>query len=97
MPSFNGNLSEFLARNIRYPERARKQNQEGRAVVEFVVRESGLVSDLRIKKSSGFELLDEEALRVAGLMEYKAYWKPGINNGQPVSVFYALPFKFKMD
>jgi protein TonB len=97
MPEFSSNLSEFLSANLRYPDSARARNQEGRAAVEFVVGESGLVRDIRITKSSGFELLDEEALRLVRLMQLTPYWKPGTQEGVAVPVIFTLPITFKLE
>ena len=49
--------------NSRYPEFARRSGQQGTAAVVFTVREDGEVESLEILKSSGFTVLDVEALR----------------------------------
>ena len=56
MPEFNGGqlaMMEFLMNNMKYPQAAVKAKQQGRAVVGFVVRKDGTVSDVHITKSAG--------------------------------------------
>lgn len=58
---------ESLRRKVRgssrYPDFARRSGQQGTAAVVFTVREDGEVESLEILKSSGFTVLDVEALR----------------------------------
>jgi protein TonB len=97
MPEFSGDLSAFLSENLHYPDSARAHNQEGRVVVEFVVSETGLTRDIRIKQSSGFDLLDAEGMRLLRLMQFTPYWKPGTQKGVPVAVIFTLPITFKLE
>ena len=96
MPKFKGGESammEFLMMNMKYPQAAVKAKQQGRAVVGFVVRKDGTVSDVHITKSAGHAVLDEEAIRVVKAMPA---WKPGKQKGEPVNVKYSVPITFKL-
>jgi protein TonB len=57
-PSYSALLSEWLESHKRYPESAREQGEEGRAVVRFVVERSGRVASFAVIKSSGYADLD---------------------------------------
>ena len=46
-----------------YPEQARKRNQQGLAVIEFELGKKGQVSQVRVHKSSGSNVLDRAALQ----------------------------------
>jgi periplasmic protein TonB len=46
----------------RYPAIAARNHYQGTVVVEFVVDEAGRLTSAKIQKSSGFPVLDEEAL-----------------------------------
>ena len=65
-PGGLGELSKFVARNIRYPEIAQKKGVAGRVMVQFVVDKNGnVVTDTRKFKISGksnFEAPGEEKL-----------------------------------
>jgi len=51
-----------LARYKKYPRRARKRQQEGVSILEFILTSSGTIQSAVIKTSSGYKLLDKEAL-----------------------------------
>ena len=94
MPKFKGGdakLMEFLMMNMKYPESAIKAKQQGRAVVGFVVGKDGTVSDVYIEKSTGYDVLDNEAMRVVKSMPA---WEPGKQKGKPVNVKYFVPITF---
>ena len=96
MPEFNGGqlaMMEFLLNNMKYPQAAVKAKQQGKAVVGFVVRKDGTVSDVHITQSAGHAVLDEEAIRVVKAMPA---WKPGKQKGEPVNVKYSVPITFKL-
>ena len=95
MPKFTGGdakLMEFLMMNMKYPESAIKAKQQGRAVVGFVVGKDGTVSDVYIEKSTGYDVLDNEAMRVVKSMPA---WEPGKQKGKPVDVKYFVPITFR--
>lgn len=95
MPKFKGGnkaMMEFLMMNMKYPESAVKAKQQGRAVVGFVVRKDGTVSDVYIVKSTGYDVLDNEAMRVVKSMPA---WEPGKQKGKPVDVKYFVPITFR--
>lgn len=94
MPKFKGGdakLMEFLMMNMKYPESAIKAKQQGRAIVGFVVGKDGTVSDVYIEKSTGYDVLDNEVMRVVKSMPA---WEPGKQKGKPVNVKYFVPITF---
>ena len=96
MPEFNGGqlaMMEFLMNNMKYPQAAVKAKQQGKAIVGFVVRKDGTVSDVHITKSAGYAVLDEEAMRVVKAMPA---WEPGKQKGKPVNVKYNVPITFRL-
>ncbi len=93
MPSFPGDMYAYIGQNIRYPELARKNNIEGRVILNFVVNEEGLISDVKVIRGIGGGC-EEEAVRV---VEGMPKWRPGKQNKKPVSVYFTLPIAFKLD
>lgn len=59
--NFSAIRSAILA-NLRYPITARRQGWSGKVEIAFLVTPEGGVDQLRIKKSSGHRVLDEEAM-----------------------------------
>ncbi len=95
-PEFPGGmpaLSQYLARNIRYPSAAQKARTQGRVFVEFMVSPTGTINNIRIQKGVG-NGCDEEAVRIVAQMPR---WEPGKQNGQPVAVSFVLPIEFQLE
>ncbi len=91
-PGGIGALMNWLSMNIRYPEKAYKDNIQGKVVVKFIIGKDGKVSDPSILKGVDPEL-DKEALRVISEMPE---WKPAESNGKAVASYYNLPISFKL-
>ena len=95
-PEFPGGmpaLVKYLQENIKYPSAALAEKAQGKAFVRFVVEKDGSITNTEIIKSTGNIYLDKEALRVASNMPK---WKPGMQQGKPVRVFFMLPISFKL-
>jgi protein TonB len=95
MPQFPGGedaLLQYLFSNIKYPEIAKRAGVEGRVIATFVVGKNGEISDVSVVKNIGAGC-DEEAIRVIRSMPR---WKPGKQNGLPVSVRMSVPISFKL-
>lgn len=95
MPQFPGGeqaLLEYLYANIKYPEIAKRASVEGRVIATFVVGKSGEISEVGVVKGIGAGC-DEEAIKVLKSMPK---WKPGRQNGLPVSVRMSVPISFKL-
>ena len=95
-PEFPGGmpaLVKYLQENIKYPSAALAEKAQGKAFVRFVVEKDGSITNTEIIKSTGNIYLDNEALRVASNMPK---WKPGMQQGKPVRVFFMLPVSFKL-
>lgn len=92
IPEPGYDLKKYLAENVHYPDSAIAHNIEGRVIVKFVVYENGSISRCEVIKGIGKEC-NEEALRVVKAMPR---WKPGIQHGKPVKVYFTLPVVFKL-
>ena len=85
-------MSEFLGKNIVYPEEAKEKNIQGTVLISFVIEKNGKITNAKVVRGIGGGC-DEEALRVVNAMPK---WKPGKQNGKNVRVQFALPIKFKL-
>ncbi len=95
MPEFPGGiekLMEYLANNIKYPKKAKKNKVQGKVFVNFIVEKDGSISNIKILKGIGYGC-NEEVIRVLKKMPK---WKPGKHNGKPVRVIFNLPVKFTL-
>ena len=96
LPKYPGGdtaLLKYIAENTNYPDAAKTNGVQGRVEVGFVVTEKGTVTDAKVQKSVSPEL-DAEALRVVSSLP--AFEKPGIKDGKPVPVWYAIPITFTL-
>lgn len=92
MPQPLMDLNRYLAEHIRYPEEARKNNIQGRVVLQFVVDKDGSVTNVVLQRDIGGGC-GAEALRVVNGMPK---WTPGKQAGQAVKVYYTLPVSFRL-
>ena len=92
MPTFNGNLNQWLLLNMKYPVEAMNKKEQGKVIVQFIVSENGEVSEPKIIRSVS-PALDKEACRVVLAMPK---WTPGKLKGKPVAVRYMLPISFRL-
>lgn len=96
-PMFNGEdagkFGLWVFDNIKYPEEAYKNGAQGRVTLQFVISRKGDIKDVKVVKSSGNELLDNEALRVVSM---SPVWTPGKVEGKPVDVLFTFPVVFQL-
>jgi protein TonB len=93
MPEFPGGmpgLQQYLGASLTYPLAARQAKVAGTVFVGFVVGQDGTIRDAEVLKGIGHGC-DEEVLRVVQAMPA---WKPGMQDGRPVSVRFSLPVYF---
>ena len=96
-PMFNGEdagkFGFWVFDQIKYPEEAYKSGAQGRVTLQFVISRKGDIKDVKVVKSSGNELLDNEAMRVVSM---SPAWTPGKVEGKPVDVLFTFPVVFKL-
>jgi len=85
-------LSEWIAKNIKYPKEAINEKIEGTVFIRFIVSNTGKPEGFVIMKSVN-PLLDAEAIRVLNLMPN---WKPAMQGGDPKYVYYPAMVEFKL-
>lgn len=95
MPSFQGGegaMIEYIQKNLKYPLKAMEDNVQGKVMIRFVIEKNGEIRDAEILEGISSEC-DNEALRVVKEMPK---WKPGMQNGEAVAVFFTLPIVYKL-
>lgn len=91
-PGGNMAASNWISKNMTYPEECRKQGIEGRVVIKFVVNKDGSIVDAEAVKSP-HPALAEEGLRVVKSMPK---WKPAKEGGKVVRSRFNIPIVFKL-
>jgi protein TonB len=75
-----------------YPKAARRRGYEGQTLLRVEVLETGTVGKIEIAASSGFEVLDEAALRSVRVWTFV----PGTKNGEKIDQWVMVPVRFSL-
>ena len=95
-PEFPGGpqaMMQFIKDNLKYPQIAKENGIQGRVILQFVVDETGQVTDPKVIRSID-PSLDTEAIRLVLSMPR---WMPGMQDGKAVAVRYTIPVIFKLE
>ncbi|SHJ93157.1 protein TonB [Reichenbachiella agariperforans] len=96
MPEPVGGMASFyshIGREMKYPNRARRDGVEGRVFVQFVVDRDGSIAEIEVIKGISTDC-DEEAARVLATVPR---WNPGKQRGKPVRVRMIVPIVFRLN
>jgi TonB family protein len=92
-----GDLNKFrdyIFKNTVYPKEAQVKKMSGKAIVQFVIGTDGSIKFIKIIRSSGYEILDSEAIRV---ISSSPKWKPGRQGGKAVNQLFTMPVSFVIE
>jgi len=81
-------IKKIIEENLSYPPRAQRMGWMGRVVVSFDVSKNGHVQEIRIVKSSGYEVLD--ANLVETIRKVEPFPRP------PISVTLNVPITYEL-
>jgi protein TonB len=76
-----------------YPKQSRRLNEQGQVVIRVFVATDGSPQQGEIKTSSGFDRLDQEALRT--VMRWR--FVPGQRFGTPEAMWFNVPVNFVLE
>ncbi|PIP43694.1 MAG: hypothetical protein COX17_05600, partial [Deltaproteobacteria bacterium CG23_combo_of_CG06-09_8_20_14_all_60_8] len=82
-------IRDSILGNLRYPVLARRKGWSGQVEVAFLIAPDGNVSELRIKASSGFAVLDDQA--VAAIRRSAPFPPPRM------AALLVMPITFQLD
>ena len=89
MPSFPGNIQQFIRSHLVWPAGRKNKNVEGRVIIKFYIERDGTCSQFKILRSLN-PAFDAEALRVLKLMP-----KWNMSSMEGSGTWYVLPVSFK--
>ena len=89
MPSFPGNILQFIRSHLVWPAGRKNKNVEGRVMVQFYIDRDGSCSQFKVLRSLK-RAFDAEALRVLKLMP-----KWNVDSTAKGGTWYVLPVSFK--
>ena len=76
-----------------YPSMSRRNGETGAVVLRFLIDTDGAVLESKVEASSGFERLDEAALRGLAL----CHFKPGTVDGRPERSWARMRYVWKLN
>lgn len=79
-------LAKYLYDHVKY-----SGNHEGKAFVQFVVEKDGSLTNIKMIRSAGKDI-DEQIIKA---LKNSKKWKPGMQDGKPISVQYTVPFNLE--
>ena len=83
----------WMTANFHYPEKAIRNNVEGRVVLSFIVNKQGRIKDIKVLKRLSPEC-DKEAIRMVKAMPR---WFAAEHQGRKVNCRYTMPVVFKLN
>ena len=83
----------YIGEKLTYPEAAKEAGASGKAFIQFIVDETGQVTNVENLQKIGYGL-DEAAAQVISSMPK---WNPGEQKGKKVKVKMILPIKFHLE
>ena len=85
-------LSNFISKNLKYPEEAAGNGIEGVVTVKFRILKDGTINDIQVVQGAEASL-DAEALRLVGMFPK---FSPAIVGGEAVDSSFTLPITFHL-
>jgi len=81
-------IRDLILKNITYPLMAKKHGWQGNTRVSFVIREDGKAEQLKIVKSSGYEVLDRNVVETVS--EVQPFPRPPVRAEIVIPVVYTI-------
>ena len=81
-------IKDLIHRHLVYPAKARKMGWEGKVITSFIVSSGGNVRDVRISKSSGYRILDDNAVKA--VKDASPFPKPPVEAQIIIPILYRL-------
>jgi len=81
-------IKNIIQENITYPARAQRMGWQGKVIIDFIILENGSASNIKIAKSSGFEVLDDNVIKTVEAVA--PFPKPPVKAELRVPIIYRL-------
>lgn len=81
-------IRDIIEKNLTYPPLAERNGWTGKVVVYFSVQRDGRVRDIRIVKSSGYDILDEKVIET--IRKVQPFPRPPVPAGLKIALSFGL-------
>jgi protein TonB len=95
MPEFIGGdeaMYDYIGSNLNYPKYARRKKMEAKVLVRFAIMQDGTTDHIEILSKTP-EIFNVEVIK---LIKSMPKWKPGMQEGKPVPIYYSIPISFRL-
>lgn len=75
-----------------YPRASLRRHEEGKVILELLVQADGTVGEIRVKESSGYQRLDQAAIKAVRRWHYV----PARQGDDDIDFWYQQPLLFKV-
>jgi len=82
-------IRDKILRNVIYPDAARRMGWQGKVILSFVITDKGFVKSFQVVQSSGFQMLDRNAIET--VQDAAPFPKP------PVEAKLVIPIIYRLD
>jgi len=89
-----GSFRNWVQEKLVYPQQSFENGSQGRVFIQFAVNSKGDICDIKVLRSTGDPLLDNEAIRV---IKTSPQWKPARQGGANVRQQFTMPVTFKLE
>lgn len=106
MPEFPGGMEAlyaYLAKNLNYPDEAKKNEVQGNVIINFIIEKDGKVSNVKIvsnnlkgKENTPESAIDECVMEAVEIIKNMPDWKPGMEKGKAVKTVFSIPIRFAL-
>ena len=90
---YGNGVRQKIERGKKYPRRAKRKRKQGVVKVGFTLNRNGLISNLRVVKSSGTKALDASALQAVKKVGHFPFFPAGLNKQV---IHYVVPISFSL-
>lgn len=87
-------LDAYLDKRIKMPDVNKNMRLRKSLVVSFLVSDKGAISNVTLKRKTGFEELDDTMLKAISNMPD---WQPAIRRDKPVYFHYEMYFDYQWE
>lgn len=81
-------IKDLIHKHLIYPAFAKKMGWEGKVITSFIVSSDGCAKNVKVSKSSGYEILDENAIKA--ITDASPFPKPPVEAQIIIPILYRL-------
>jgi periplasmic protein TonB len=88
-------MLDYVYSNLEYPVEAFRNNKEGKVILKVLINKEGIIEYIQILSSPDLSFSKAAEKVVLSMNEMPERWKPGIQRGKVVDVWYQFHITHK--